>query len=84
LVTIPKLEGIIYNLKADEEKLKQTGFSAQEVQKVMPELVLEDDEGILAVCYTGVIPYLVEAMKEQEARIEALEKQLKDKKIILE
>jgi hypothetical protein len=59
---------------------KQTGFIAQEIKEVMPELVKEDVEGMLSVNYIGVIPVLVEALKEQhevivekETRIAALE-----------
>ncbi len=42
---------------------KQYGLIAQEVQEVLPELVIEDEEGYLAVNYTGMIPVLVEAIK---------------------
>ncbi|MDE6740785.1 MAG: tail fiber domain-containing protein, partial [Muribaculaceae bacterium] len=37
------------------------GFIAQEVQKIYPNLVVEDEEGMLAIDYTGFIPLLVEA-----------------------
>lgn len=40
------------------------GFIAQEIQEVYPELVSEDQEGYLSVNYTGLIPVLVEAVKE--------------------
>ena len=49
----------------------QIGFSAQDVQKVMPQIVKEDLEGTLTVNYVAVIPVLVEAMKEQQAIIDA-------------
>ena len=68
---------------------KQVGFIAQEMKEVMPELVKEDAEGMMSVNYIGVIPVLVEALKEQhevieekETRIAALEAQnteLKDR-----
>lgn len=48
---------------------KTYGFVAQEVQEVIPELVVADDEGYLAVNYNGVIPVLVEALKEMESRL---------------
>ncbi len=50
----------------------QVGFSAQEVQKVLPQLVKADDKGILALNYTGIIPILVEAIKEQQTIIDGL------------
>lgn len=45
------------------------GFVAQELQEVLPELVIADKEGYLAVNYDGVIPVLVEALKEMESRL---------------
>lgn len=61
---------------------KQVGFIAQEMKAVMPELVKEDAEGMMSINYIGVIPVLVEALKEQhevieekETRIAALEAQ---------
>ncbi|MDE6551676.1 MAG: tail fiber domain-containing protein [Muribaculaceae bacterium] len=58
------------------------GFIAQEIQKIYPNLVVEDEEGILAIDYTGFIPLLVEAykdlsdkVKEQEEIIIGLSKQ---------
>lgn len=51
---------------------KKLGFRAQELKIVFPELVKENDEGYLSVNYTGLIPVLVEAIKEQQAEYEAL------------
>jgi len=39
---------------------------AQDVQKVFPELVNADEDGYLSVNYVGLIPVLVEALKEQK------------------
>jgi hypothetical protein len=59
----------------------QRGFIAQELKEVYQDLVFEDDEGILSVNYIGLIPIIVEALKEQqiiisiqEERISKLEK----------
>ena len=41
------------------------GLIAQEVQRVLPELVQEDENGILSVSYTELIPILIEAFKQQ-------------------
>ena len=55
------------------------GFIAQEIQKIYPNLVVEDEDGMLAIDYTGFIPLLVDAykdlagkVKEQEEVIDAL------------
>jgi hypothetical protein len=52
------------------------GFIAQDVKDLFPELVEENEEGILAVNYTGMIPILVEAVKELQDRVEELERRI--------
>lgn len=42
----------------------------QEVQKVYPELVKENNNGELSVNYIGLIPVLVEGMKEQQRQLD--------------
>ena len=51
------------------------GFLAQDVQKVFPELVYEDKDGILSVDYVSLIPVLVESLKEVNQKIEGLIKE---------
>ena len=48
----------------------QTGLIAQEVAQLFPELVSQDDKGFLAVNYIGLVPHLIEAVKELTARQE--------------
>jgi len=57
--------------------LKTTGYIAQEVQEVFPELVSEMDDGRLGVNYMGFSPLAVQAIKEQHEIIEDLEDRLK-------
>jgi len=52
----------------------QTGVLAQEVQKLFPELVTENKDGILAVNYSGLIPVMIESIKEQQQQIKDLSK----------
>src|SRR5208282_1440836 len=40
------------------------GFLAQDVQKIYPELVYTDKNGLLSLDYIGLIPVLVESIKE--------------------
>jgi hypothetical protein len=54
----------------------QIGLLAQEVQKVFPDLVIEDSKGILSVNYQALIPVLVNALKEIDANYNELEKEL--------
>ncbi len=80
-----KLGGLTYEFKSKQDgidkelpKGKQYGFSAQEVQKVFPELVVEDNQGYLAVNYDGFIPVMWEILKEREAENQALKYQVSE------
>ena len=57
---------------------KNLGLIAQEVEKVLPELVATREDGYLAIKQdnTGLIALLVEVVKNQELRIQQLEKLL--------
>ena len=48
----------------------------QDIQKVFPELVSEDDNQMLAVNYQGLVPVLINALKEQESKYLEQEKRL--------
>ncbi len=63
--------------KADCDKRK-IGFLAQDLQKVFPELVEQDSSGFFYVDYIGIIPVIVEALKEQQEIIEELKIRLED------
>lgn len=52
------------------------GFIAQELKEYFPDLVEEDNSGYLSINYVGLIPVIVEALKNQEEQIEALKTQL--------
>ncbi|MFD2523324.1 tail fiber domain-containing protein [Emticicia soli] len=60
-----QLNGYHYKwIEDSRSKDLQTGLIAQEVQKIFPELVQTDEAGFLAVNYTGLVPHLIEAVKE--------------------
>lgn len=52
---------------------KHIGFVAQEFKDVFPELVYEDEKGMLSIDYVSLIPVLVETIQTLNARVEALE-----------
>ena len=52
------------------------GFIAQELEEVLPEVVHTRGDGYKTVMYEKVVPVLVQAMKEQQAMIEALRAEL--------
>jgi hypothetical protein len=45
---------------------------ADDVEKVLPEIVREGPEGEKAVAYSEIIPILIGAIKEQQKQIEEL------------
>jgi len=59
---------------------RQLGFSAQEVEKLFPEIVMTDDNGYKSVDYGRLTPVLVEAIKEQQQQIIKLQVQIDELK----
>ena len=68
-----QLNGITFNWKKDNRP--SVGVIAQDVEKVFPELVNENDE-FKTVNYDGLIGLLIEAIKEQQKEIEELKKHI--------
>lgn len=57
----------------------QVGFVAQEMAKVIPEIVLYDEDSKLyGIDYIKLTPYLVDAITEQQAIIQNLEKEIEE------
>ena len=79
LAKLLEIDGKTYTMKSNEKDAK-IGLLAQDVQKVLPELVKESDDmqGTLSVNYQGLIPVLINAIKEQQEQIDEL-KQLLNK-----
>jgi len=73
---IKKLKGVTFDWKKSESILnikEDYGFIAQDVKKIVPELVRKNENELLSMRHQGVIPILVEAIKELEARVKELE-----------
>ena len=68
-----EIDGKTYTMKSNEKDAK-IGLLAQDAQKVLPELVKESDDkqGTLSVNYQGLIPVLINAIKEQQKQIDEL------------
>ena len=69
MLDILKLDGKSYTRDGREE----IGLLAQDVQLVYPELVSEDENGMLSVNYQALSAILINGIKDQEARIQKLE-----------
>ena len=69
--SLKQIKGVNFVWKSSEDK--SMGVIAQDVEKVFPTLVKENEEGTKSVNYSGIIGVLVEAVKELSARVEELE-----------
>jgi hypothetical protein len=75
---ILKLQGVFFDWKnksLNKEGRRNIGFIAQEVEKVLPEVVCKDNRDIYSIEYTSIIPLLVEAVKEQRVIISQLQEE---------
>lgn len=83
LKKVLSLSGYTYDWKDASEFPNQSlgkghdmGVIAQEVEKVFPEAVTTNKEGYKAVNYQALVPALIEAIKAQQAQINALQAQV--------
>jgi len=66
----PKLNDLMnvkirqFNLKNDENKTKQIGVIAQELEEVFPSMIETDIDGIKGVKYSVFVPMLIKALQE--------------------
>jgi hypothetical protein len=72
------LRTVIYKLKNDETNHRKIGLIAQDVEKVLPDVITktyqkEYNREILGLNYTDLIPVLVKAIQELTARVQYLE-----------
>ena len=73
---IDSISGVTYNWNdlavGKDQTKREVGVIAQEIQKVLPEAVIERDNGYLAVQYERLIPLLIEAIKELKQEVDTL------------
>lgn len=63
-------------LKKDEMKMsarRHFGIDAEELQKTYPDLVLEGQDGYLAVNYVELVPVLIKAIQELKQQVDELQ-----------
>lgn len=84
LKTILQLNPVSYYWKKDRKSQthKSIGLIAQEVQPILEELVREghDKDKLLNLDYNGLIPIIINAIKEQQQIIETQKEEMKDLK----
>ena len=87
---IMKLNPVHYTKKNSIESTDyaktENGFIAQELQKVLPYLVIEgtDKDKILSVDYNSIIPVLTKGIQEQQLLIKAQQKQIDEMRLMLD
>lgn len=84
LPSILALNGYNYNFKLQESEIQKgdkpkpsSGLLAQELKKIIPNAVEENDSGELFVNYASLVPFLIESIKELNSKIETLESNYK-------
>jgi hypothetical protein len=87
LSKVLQIRGVEFDWKELTEEEKKTihgneghdvGVIAQEIEKVLPEVVTERENGFKAVKYEKIVPLLIEAIKEQSDTIKKLTERIKN------
>ena len=68
------VNGLIQDLNIS----RSLALSTDELEKVLPEAIRHEPEGRRGINYNAIVPLLVEAFKEQQARIEHMEALLRE------
>ena len=76
---VMNMQGVTYNWKTNEFPGKhflndlQIGFIAQDIEKIVPQVVTTDTDGYKGIDYGRLTPLLVESIKEQQKMIGELQ-----------
>ena len=78
LEKVQSLRGVTFDWDHEDfnSDSRATGVIAQDVEKVLPEAVRENEDGFKNVAYGNMVGLLIEAIKEQQEQIDALKEQL--------
>ena len=82
LFKVKQIRGVTFDWNENSTELQQqkghdVGVIAQEVEKVLPEVIQIREDGIKAVAYEKIVPLLVQAINEQQSIIEDLDRRIK-------
>jgi hypothetical protein len=72
LEKVLSLRGVSYNRTDTEDKSTKIGVIAQETQPIVPEVIHEQEDGMLGVAYGNFAGLFIEAFKEQQQQINEL------------
>jgi hypothetical protein len=84
LEKVMAMRGVSFDLISDSLNVgigrKHIGFIAQELESVVPEVVVTGSDGYKSVAYDKITAVLTEAIKEQQQQIESQKKEIDDLK----
>jgi hypothetical protein len=77
---VQSLKGVTWDWNSNADELQKTlpnvGVIAQDVEKILPQLVINRDNGFKGVDYAKLTGLLIEAIKDQQKQIEELKSKL--------
>jgi len=73
---VTQLRGVSYTRNDIEDKSTKIGVIAQEILKVIPEVVQQDDKGRYSVAYGNIVGLLIESIKELKAEVDELKSRI--------
>ena len=76
LEKINQINGVTYSRKDVEDNRRYAGVIAQQIEKVLPEVVHENNEGYKSVAYGNVVSLLIEGIKELSQEVEILKNEI--------
>lgn len=84
---LDQITGVWYNstdseLETERGSARRVGVTAQELEKVLPELVSADENGLRYVDYEALTVFLIEAVKEQRIEIQFMREVLEKNGIL--
>jgi hypothetical protein len=81
---LDSIKGVSFDWKKNNRNIdknkKQIGFIAQDIEKILPNIVTKGRDGIRGVQYDKIIPVLLEVVKGLNKRVEELETKIKNMK----
>ena len=77
---VQALKGVTWDWNSNADELQQSlpnvGVIAQDVEKILPQLVIDRDNGFKGVDYAKLTGLLIEAVKDQQKQIDELKSKL--------
>ena len=73
---IKEIDGVTFTRNDLDNETRYTGVIAQKVQKVLPEAVRIAEDGTLSVAYGNMIGLLIEAIKEQNIKMDKMQTEI--------